>query len=62
MATNWPPNSSLIPPITKECIEGYVTYGLPPGHFLYAVLTNNLRDAIGAADERNGPALPHIVA
>jgi len=43
-------------------ILNYVQNRVPPGHFLYAVLTNNLREAFGRADESNTTAMRDIVA
>jgi hypothetical protein len=44
--------------------DGYILYllhGIPPGDFLLAVLTNNLRDACGRADNDNARALSRHV-
>ena len=35
----------------------YIVEGIKPGHFLSAVITNDLRDAIARADEENQAAL-----
>jgi hypothetical protein len=35
----------------------YVENGIPPGHFLTAVLENNLMEAIGRADEESARGL-----
>lgn len=51
-----------IPLSTLESIQRYVEDGIPPGDFLYAVLTNNLREAFGRADEDNLAAMGDIVA
>lgn len=45
--------NSLIPDYTKTSLENYLLYGLPPGGFLTAVLTNNLFAAIHSADHQN---------
>jgi len=37
----------------KDSLDRYVSDGVPTGGFLYAVLTNNLMDAFGRADEEN---------
>ena len=42
-----------IPTRTKESIDNYVKYGLPPGGFVYAVLSNDLMEAVGRADNIN---------
>lgn len=39
--------------LTKDTIDRYVKYGIPTGHFLEAVLSNRLMEAIGRADEEN---------
>jgi hypothetical protein len=38
---------------TKQELLRYKEHGIPPGDFLYAVLTNNLLAAFGCADEQN---------
>lgn len=43
-------------------ITRYVTEGLQPGSFLYAVLCNDLREAAGQADVTNFVALAAVVA
>jgi hypothetical protein len=40
----------------------YLSQGVPPGDFLTAVLQNDLREALGRADDTNMHALPAIVA
>lgn len=50
-----------IPEHTKTSIENYLLYGLPPGGFLTAVLTNNLYGAIASADSQNKDRLADIV-
>lgn len=50
-----------IPPATLESIRSYVEDGIPPGDFLYAVLTHNLREAFARADEENTAAMRDIV-
>lgn len=45
--------------------DGYVLYllhGIPPGHFLTAVLSNDLREACARADETNQRTLYRHVA
>ena len=46
---------------TKAGIDRHVKLGVPTGDFLYAVLTNNLKEAIGTADEENMADLAEIV-
>jgi hypothetical protein len=52
---------SKIKPSTIASINRYVDLHCPTGDFLYAVLTNNLKEAVGRADEENLAALPEIV-
>lgn len=52
---------SKIPESTLQSIKDYVDHGTPVGFFLAAVITNNLRDAIFGADDKNGPVLRQIV-
>jgi len=49
-----------IPKITMDTLDLYVTRGIPTGGFLYAVLTNNLFDAVTRADPMNRAALKDI--
>jgi hypothetical protein len=54
-------NGFHIPQYMMGGIIRYISEGIPPGDFLKAVITNNLRDAIGRADDfnlRNLPAYP----
>lgn len=51
----------LMPADTKEQIDAYVRYSRPVGHFLTAVLSNDLREAIARADLHNQAALVEIV-
>lgn len=52
---------SKIPSRTIEALDRYVHHRIKPGHFLTAVLTNNLFDAIERADRENMDALGEIV-
>ena len=52
----------LIQPHIRIAIDAWAETGCPVGHFLTAVLSNNLIDAVGQADEMNLRALPAIVA
>ncbi len=49
-----------IPQSTLESLERYVNDRIPTGGFLYAVLTNDLFEAVGRADEFNRAALFEI--
>lgn len=46
---------------TLEGIKNYVERGIPPGEFLYSVLTNNLKESIKTADEENLRDIVEIV-
>ena len=48
--------------IVKDSLKRYVEDGCPTGHFLEAVLSNNLTEAIGRADDENLATLPAIVS
>ena len=43
----------MIPEHTKGGIDRYVNYHIPTGDFLYAVLTNNLKESFARADDEN---------
>ena len=51
-----------IPDYTMDAIRRYLDHHLQPGGFLLAVLSNDLREAVGRADENNQQALPDIVS
>jgi hypothetical protein len=42
-----------IPPHMQAAIRRYIIEGIQPGDFLTAVITNNLRNAVGKADADN---------
>lgn len=48
---------ALIPEHMHESIAAYILEGRRPGHFLRAVLENNLAEAVGRADGDNRDAL-----
>ena len=50
-----------IPPTTAEGLIRYIEKGVPCGHFLDAVIRNNLYGAVSHADLRNRAALAGIV-
>lgn len=56
------PNESLCPSHIQEALLDYANNRHEHGHFVTAVLENNLEGAVVYADERNLPVLPHIVA
>ena len=49
-----------IPEHIKASIDRYVSDKVPTGQFLRAVLSNDLFDALGRADEFSRDALPEI--
>jgi hypothetical protein len=42
-----------IPERMQNALRRYVLEGVPPGHFLTAVICNDLKGAVGAADDTN---------
>lgn len=50
-------SGSGVPETAHDTIIGYLLHGLRPGHFLTAVLSNDLREACNRADAANGAAL-----
>lgn len=44
-----------------DVIQRYIEHGIAPGHFLSAVLDNDLREAVGRADDENLANLPAFV-
>jgi len=46
-----------IPAYMHAGLKRYIDHGIPPGHFLTAVLTNDLRGAFERADEANSAAV-----
>lgn len=52
----------MIPEQTMICIRAYVRTGLHPGDFLVAVLSNDLKESFGLADESNRAAMFDIVS
>jgi hypothetical protein len=50
-----------VPVPTISGIVSYVEESRPPGGFLYAVLTNNLKDSLMSADLHNMRAIGDIV-
>jgi len=51
-----------LPEDLKQDIDQYVEYGRPTGGFLQACIENNLKDAVGRADECNLRLIPEIVS
>jgi hypothetical protein len=52
---------SAIPERMQEALKRYVIERLRPGDFLTAVIMNDLRNAVGYADDDNLPLLPLYV-
>ena len=50
-----------IPERMREAIIGYVMYGRPVGHFLNAVFSHDLFEAVARADGENARLLPEYV-
>jgi len=50
-----------IPPLLLESLVEYVVIGRPTGHFMYAVLVNDLFQAYAHADCGSVAAMPFIV-
>ena len=48
-------------PDIKRAIDLYASEGHPVGDFLYAVLSNNLKNALGRADSDNERDIKEIV-
>jgi hypothetical protein len=46
-----------VPSHTHDAYVNYILHGYRPGHFLLAVLMNDLKEACGRADEENRAAL-----
>lgn len=42
-------------------VERYLEFGVPPGGFLTAVICNNLKEAVGRADDTNQALLVDII-
>lgn len=51
----------MIPPLIKRAIDKHALEGRPCGHFVTAVLENDLTEAVARADENSLAALYEIV-
>jgi hypothetical protein len=58
---NLPVEYYLIPEHTRESLAQYVKNGCAVGHFLSAVLANDLQDAFARADETHALCMKQIV-
>lgn len=56
------PDSTLIQARFKEAISAWIESAQEPGHFLSAVLENDLKEAVARGDGGALDNLPHIVA
>lgn len=56
-----PDYDKLPTPDLRGSLEAYIEHGYMPGHFLTAVLSNDLFDAVGRADSYNLSLIPNIV-
>ena len=54
-------NYNTLPTALQGGMKRYIEDGIAPGHFLTAVLKNNLFDAVMRADADNLKELPNIV-
>lgn len=54
--------SFYIPERVMGAIQRYIEEGCPPGHFLTAVICNDLQEACGRADDENLANLPAYVS
>ena len=52
---------SEVPEHLRDGLLRYVRYHQPPGHFLRAVLSNDLKEAFGRADEQSRAGMFAIV-
>jgi hypothetical protein len=57
-----PDYAKKIPAITLHGIQQYVASGMPGGHFLERLLTNDLYGVFNYADAENWAALGHTLA
>tara|TARA_R100001530_G_C4210905_1_gene127396 strand:- start:27 stop:269 length:243 start_codon:yes stop_codon:yes gene_type:complete len=45
----------------KDAVRRYIEKGIKPGHFLSAVIQNDLKESVGRADEENAKRLAEWV-
>ena len=50
-----------IPDQMMGSIKRYIEYGVIPGNFLQAIICNNLKEAVGKADDENIDNLPAYI-
>ena len=51
-----------IPDRMMESIKRYIEHGIKPGDFLSAIISNDLREAVGRADDENIKNIPAYVS
>ncbi len=51
----------MLPENLSEGLQGYIEQGIPPGHFLQAILKNNLVEACARADIPNQRRIYDVV-
>lgn len=51
--SSWESGLTKVPPHMHGAVQRYMTHGISPGGFLYAVLSNDLKGAFGKADDTN---------
>lgn len=62
VSTSYSYRQWYIPEHMMSAIQRYIQQGIPPGNFLTAVITNDLAEAVGRADDENIGQLPAYVA
>lgn len=50
-----------IPDYMMDGLDNYINHKIPPGHFLTAVLCNDLWEAVSRADDENVKNLPAYI-
>ena len=55
------PNYDLLHPHLRESFRRYIEQGIPPGSFMRALLSNDLREIFARADELNGSEVRNYV-
>jgi hypothetical protein len=60
--SNFPFNYDVIPDHMMEGLRNYIDHGYAPGHFMGAVLRNDLKTACARADLTNMRIIPVYVA
>jgi hypothetical protein len=55
-------HTRALPQLSRESLLDYLRHGRPPGDFLTAVLSNDLTEAVGRADDVNRALLPLYVS